>query len=135
MKVFLDTNVLVAAFATRGLCADVLRTILAEHELVIGEAVLAELERVLHRKLRLNRKIISEIITLLRRYHVEPVPKEAPDFSLLSPEDRTVLGAAYAAQVDIFVTGDQDLLTFNDQVPFEVTDPRGFWNRAKGRKK
>ena len=34
VRVFLDTNVLVAAFATRGLCADVVRTVLAEHELV-----------------------------------------------------------------------------------------------------
>ena len=36
MRVFLDTNMLVAAFATRGLCEDVLRTTLSEHELVIG---------------------------------------------------------------------------------------------------
>tara|TARA_Y100000590_G_C15710915_1_gene1010249 strand:+ start:1307 stop:1432 length:126 start_codon:yes stop_codon:yes gene_type:complete len=40
MKVFLDTNVLVSAFATRGLCADVMRVILTEHELLIGEVVL-----------------------------------------------------------------------------------------------
>ena len=32
MKVFLDTNVLVSGFATRGLCADVIRLALAEHE-------------------------------------------------------------------------------------------------------
>lgn len=32
MRVFLDTNVLVSAFATRGLSADVFRLVLAEHE-------------------------------------------------------------------------------------------------------
>jgi hypothetical protein len=36
VRVCLDTNVLVAAFATRGLCADVLRTVIAEHELVLA---------------------------------------------------------------------------------------------------
>ena len=30
MRLFLDTNVLVAAFATRGLCADLLSAVLAE---------------------------------------------------------------------------------------------------------
>ena len=30
-------NVLVSAFATRGVCADVLRVVLAEHTLVTGE--------------------------------------------------------------------------------------------------
>ena len=42
MKVCLDTNVLVAAFATRGLCADLLRTVVTKHELVIGEVILTE---------------------------------------------------------------------------------------------
>ena len=53
MRVFLDTNVLVAAYATHGLCEDVFRVILAEHELVVSETVLAEFERVLGQKLRL----------------------------------------------------------------------------------
>ena len=50
MKVFLDTNVLVAAFATRGLCADVMRVVLAEHQLITGEVVLSELRRALGRR-------------------------------------------------------------------------------------
>ena len=40
MRVFLDTNVLVAAFATRGLCADVFRLVLAEHELLVSAALI-----------------------------------------------------------------------------------------------
>jgi predicted nucleic acid-binding protein len=47
VKVFLDTNVLVSAFASRGLCADLMRYLLAEHELLAGEAVLTELRRAL----------------------------------------------------------------------------------------
>jgi predicted nucleic acid-binding protein len=47
LRGFLDTNVLVSAFATRGLCADVLRHVLTEHELLTGEVVLAELRRAL----------------------------------------------------------------------------------------
>ena len=56
MKVFLDTNVLVSAFATRGLCADVMRVILTEHELLIGEVVLTELQRILSKKFKCQRK-------------------------------------------------------------------------------
>ena len=44
MRVLLDTDVLVAAFATRGICQDVIRVVLAEHRLLIGESVLEELE-------------------------------------------------------------------------------------------
>ena len=51
MRVFLDTNVLVSAVATRGLCADVLREILVSHQLVISSPLIDELENVLHAKI------------------------------------------------------------------------------------
>jgi hypothetical protein len=35
LRVFLDTNVLVSAFATRGLCADLLELVLLQHELIV----------------------------------------------------------------------------------------------------
>ena len=37
MNVALDTNVLAAAFGTRGLCADLLRVVLTGHDLVLAE--------------------------------------------------------------------------------------------------
>ena len=42
MRVLLDTNVIVSAVTTRGLCADVFRTVLADHELVTCPKVLQE---------------------------------------------------------------------------------------------
>lgn len=56
MKIFADTNVLVNAFTARGLCADLLEVILADHQLISGEIVLDELERVLIKKLNVPQK-------------------------------------------------------------------------------
>ena len=53
MKVYLDTNVLVSAFATRGLSADLFESVLVGHDLVLGNRVVDELQRSLQRKLRL----------------------------------------------------------------------------------
>ena len=50
MKVFLDTNVLVSAFMARGLCADLFRYVLAEHEVLTGEVSLVEFRRILRHK-------------------------------------------------------------------------------------
>lgn len=44
MKVFLDTNVIVSAFGTRGLCADLIRLVIARHELTVSEVVLEEVK-------------------------------------------------------------------------------------------
>ena len=45
MRVALDTSVLISAIGARGLCADPLRMVLRDHDLVAGEQVLAELRR------------------------------------------------------------------------------------------
>lgn len=65
MRVCLDTNVLVAAFATRGLCADVLRTVLAEHDLVIGEVIFEALRRTLATKLKVPADQIAAVEAVL----------------------------------------------------------------------
>ena len=74
MKVFFDTNVLVAAFATRGLCADLFAHVLLEHELVVGEVVLDELREKLRTKLKLPKKTVDEIEALLRESVVVKKP-------------------------------------------------------------
>ncbi len=63
MKVFFDTNVLIAAFATRGLCADLFAHVLLEHDLVVGEVVLTELRT----KLRTNSSCPREPSTRSKR--------------------------------------------------------------------
>ena len=136
MKVFLDTNVLVSGFATRGLCADVIRLVLAEHELVIGEVVLDELERALTRKVKLPPPVISEILAFLESQTLQPRPKTAPEVRIRGEADLWVLASALAAKADVLVTGDQDLLEARGEVSgLVITDPRGFWNLATKRTK
>ena len=136
MKVFLDTNALVSGLAARGLCADVIRLVLAEHELVIGEVVLAELERALSQKIKLPRPVISEILAFLESQTVQPRPKTAPEVRIRDEDDLWVLASALAAKADVLVTGDQDLLEVREQVSgLVITDPRGFWHLATKRPK
>ena len=58
MRLFLDTNVLASAFGTRGLCLDLLRLVLDEHELLASIPLLDELERVLDEKFEEARRRI-----------------------------------------------------------------------------
>ena len=136
MRVFLDTNVLVSGFATRGLCADVIRLVLAEHELVIGEVVLRELERVLTRKIELPAETIQEIIAFIEQQTVQPTPKTVSPIPVRDEDDRWILAVALTAKAEVLVTGDKDLLDVADRVSaLTITDPRGFWTLAKKRSK
>jgi hypothetical protein len=68
LKVFLDTNVLIAAFATRGLCADVLRLGATDHELLIGAPVLVAVPAILVTTLRMPAPARNKVLQLLLRF-------------------------------------------------------------------
>ena len=127
MRIFLDTNVIVSAVATRGLCADVLHVVVAEHELLVGKTVLKELRRVLRQKLRVPAATVNELGAFLRR-HSTIVSKQAPlAVSLRDADDEAVLAEAVAGGADILVSGDRDLLQIADAAPIPILAPRGLW--------
>jgi len=128
VRVFLDTNVLVAAVATRGLCADVMRVVLAEHELITGEVVLSELRKALARRIRLPEAAIEDIVALLREQEVVPKPPKPSELPIRDPDDRWILASAMEGKADVLVTGDRDLLAVADKAPLPVLDPRAFWD-------
>jgi uncharacterized protein len=128
VRVFLDTNVLAAAFATRGLCSDVMRVVLAEHELITGDVVLTELRKVLVQRIKLPVATVDEILTLLRDQELVPKPKKPSDLRVRDPDDRWILASATAGRADVLVTGDQDLLDVAGKAELSVLSPRGFWD-------
>ena len=95
MRIALDTNVLVSAFATRGLSSDVLNLILADHQLVLGEAVLGELDRVLRTKLKVPADTAAETTTFLRTQAV--IVSSAPSSSTQCRVSWVLCGTAQAS--------------------------------------
>ena len=131
MRVFLDTNVLVAAFATRGLCADVFRLTLAAHEMVVSEQVMTELERTLREKIGLPERELRSVLSLVREEATQAREAEAT-VSVRDPSDTPILAAAQASGADVLVTGDGDLLELEQPVRIRIVSPRGFWQLVKG---
>jgi putative PIN family toxin of toxin-antitoxin system len=127
VRVFLDTNVLVSAVATRGLAADVLRVVLTEHTLVTGEVVLVELRGALERKLRMPKASVDELEALLREFDVVSRPAKPAPIDVRDADDAWVIGSASAGGADVLVTGDRDLLDVAESSPVRILDPRAFW--------
>lgn len=131
MRVFFDTNVRVSAYATRGICVDLVRFVLAEHELVTGEVNLEELRRVLGERFGAPAERFDAIESELRAETVVPRPPESSAVSVRDPDDRWVLASAMSGGADLLVTGDQDLLAVAGQVSIPIVDPRGCWDRLR----
>ena len=131
MKVFLDTNVLVSAFVARGLCADLFRYVLAEHEILTGEVNLIELKRTLRDKFAATAGQIAAVEGQLRDHTVVPKPAVRAAIRVRDKDDEWVLASAIAGAADMLVTGDQDLLAVAEDAPLPVLTPREAWERLR----
>jgi putative PIN family toxin of toxin-antitoxin system len=126
VRVFFDTNVLVSAFVSRGLCNDLLEIVLAEHELLVSDLVVEEFERVLRDKLGAPKPVLERALSILD--HAEAVPNSTavPGGPGFDEDDAAILGAAIEAEADVFVTGDQELLALAKGQPVPAVSPRRF---------
>ena len=129
MKVFLDTNVLIAAFAARGLCADVFRLAATDHELLIGAPVLVEMRRILETKLRMPAAARNEVLQVLARFAQAPAAVVPIALGINDPEDEWVVACAIAASAGVFVTGDKALLGLRRAQDLPIISPREFWTQ------
>jgi putative PIN family toxin of toxin-antitoxin system len=132
VKVFFDTNVLVAAFATRGLCADLFAHVLLEHELLVGESVLRELRTTLRGKLKLPKKNIDEIESVLRDRPIIRTPPKHLGLGISDRDDEWIVAEAVAGGAEVLVTGDAAVLKLGKRAPLPIVAPRGLWDLLRG---
>jgi predicted nucleic acid-binding protein len=127
VRVFLGTNVLVSAFATRGLCAEVLELVLLDHDLIVGQAVLRELRKALRDKVKLPTTRSAEIVDFIAGEATEVVDQAEPTLADVDAADARVLGEALAGHAALFVTGDAALLRLEAVRALRIVSPRRFW--------
>ena len=128
MRVVLDTNVLVAAFAARGLCAELLEHCVREHQLLTSEYILAEVRQSLVSKLGASGRDADEAVKLLRTRLTVVEPLELGRRVCRDPKDDPIPGTAAAAHCEVLVTGDKDLLEVGAYETVRIVSPRGFWS-------
>jgi putative PIN family toxin of toxin-antitoxin system len=131
MKVFLETNVLASAFATRGLCSDVLREVFASHDLYTSIEVLKELREVLKNKFGFPENLIKRILLLLQREANMAYSQEQVEIYIKDKADIPILNAAVGADIHVFVTGDKELQDLASIGNLKIISPRKFWEILK----
>ena len=120
MRVFLDTNVLVSAVATRGLCADVVREILVSHQLVVSFPLIAELKNILHTKIGIPQEIISDFIEVLNQDSILSETTKLTTIDINDKDDILILSTALNGNSELFVTGDKELLELGTILTFNI---------------
>ena len=132
MRVVLDTNVLLAGFATHGLCAALLTLVYRDHIVVLSEHILDEVARHYRGKFKATKAQAEAVIGVLRSSSELVQPAAVPRGTLRDKDDLPVLGTAVAGAVSCLVTGDQELLALGGFQGIEILSPRDFYDRLRG---
>jgi putative PIN family toxin of toxin-antitoxin system len=127
VRVLLDTNVIVSAVTTRGLCADVFRAVLAAHELVICPQVLQEVRRILGMKFDVPEQLIAEYLELIGQDAIVAEFEGLPDLPIQDRDDAEIVAAAIGARAEVLVTGDHELQSLKNIGQLRIISPRAFW--------
>jgi putative PIN family toxin of toxin-antitoxin system len=127
VRVVLDANVLVAALATRGACAELYARVLAVHEYAVDSNLEGEVVRVLRDKFKLPAERLAGITALLGSTAIRLTAPPLDEPACRDPDDDRVLMLALAFRADVLVTGDEDLLVLHPWKGIPILRPREFW--------
>ena len=134
MRIVFDSNVLMAAFGTRGLCDALFAACGGEHRRYVSEPIFAEVTRHLSGKFKMPLERVEQIETYLREQCASVVPVDVPADACRDPNDLMVLGTGIAAQADAIVTGDRDLLDLGEYEGIAILSPRALYERLRSLK-
>ena len=125
MIVVFDTNVIVAALLTNGLCHECFRRAVRRRLLASSPGLLDELESTLRRKFVVTPSARAFLQTFRNQVRlVDPAPLPAP--VCRDRDDDLVLATALSAGAERIVTGDRDLLVLGEYAGVRLVSPRQF---------
>jgi uncharacterized protein len=128
VKAVFDTNVLIAAFLTEGICAKLLiRARKRDFDLILCDGILQEFKRILKKKFATSPHETSEALIILSEAtreilgqvdSIKPICRDS--------DDDLILACAGDAVADYVVTGDEDFLVLKNYEGTSIVTPREF---------
>jgi putative PIN family toxin of toxin-antitoxin system len=128
LRAVFDTNVVIAAFLTEGICAKLLsRARRRDFDLILCDGILQEFKVVLKKKFASSPHETTAALVLLSEAAIEiqgrtdsitPICRDS--------DDDLILACARQADADYIVTGDEDLLVLKNYEGISIVNPREF---------
>jgi putative PIN family toxin of toxin-antitoxin system len=129
LKLLLDTNVLIAAFISRGNCSELLEHAVSSHTVVCSNYTLEEFREKLIAKFAISAADAKRAAALLRSRFEIVVPAVVPKSACPDEDDLPVLGSAVAGGCACAVTGDGGLVALGAYQGIPILSPAEFWQQ------
>jgi putative PIN family toxin of toxin-antitoxin system len=130
VRVVLDTNVLLPALFSPGLCEALLDGLLENpgFTIVLSGHIIEEC-REHAAKFKVPRADMDEAMALILEHAEIVEPADMPRSACPDPDDLPVLGTAVAGKADVLVTGDKALLRLRRVHGIPILSPRDLYAR------
>ncbi len=127
MRVVIDANVLIAAYAARGLCEATVELCIINNHIILTQDMLNDLAEKLTKKIRLPTVSVAAITAYLKNNSQMVTAAQVPPKACRDPDDLNILGAAVAGDADYIISGDDDLLSLKAYEGIPIVTPRQYW--------
>ncbi|HQP48607.1 MAG TPA: putative toxin-antitoxin system toxin component, PIN family [Spirochaetota bacterium] len=131
MRVVLDSNIIIAAFASRGLCSSLFELCIEKHEVIISQQILQEVSKNLEKKFKMPEKSINEVVAYLVEFCTLLNCEMLAENVCRDRDDDGIIGLAFQNAVKYIITGDKDLLVLEKNKIVRIITPREFWALSK----
>jgi putative PIN family toxin of toxin-antitoxin system len=125
VKIVCDTNVLIAGLVADGLCRDIVKRRLPALELFSSKPLVDELADKLKEKFGIEPEKLPLLIAYQEKISMVE-PQRLSKRICRDPDDDLVLATAVAAEADVILTGDDDLLVLKTFQEIRILSPRQF---------
>ena len=127
MRLVIDTNVLIAAFISRGVCNELLEHCVINHDVILSKFILDELKEKLTTKFQFTTREANAVVSLLKSRCSVVRTQSLPSPLSRDPDDDNVIATALSGTCECIITGDKDLLVLKKAGDVLIVSPSDFW--------
>jgi putative PIN family toxin of toxin-antitoxin system len=133
VKIVLDTNVILAGMATRGVCEALIRICTAspQHIVLLSEPILDEFADHYQHIFGMSSDQTKSVVRLLRESAIVVKPVVVDKEACRDPDDLLVLGTALAGNANCIISGDNDLLVLRYFKGIPILSPRVAYDQLR----
>jgi putative PIN family toxin of toxin-antitoxin system len=127
MRLVIDTNVIIAAFISHGVCNELLEHCVINHDVVLSSFILDELKDKLTDKFKFTTRDATAVVSLLKSRCSVVRTQSLPSPVSRDPDDDNIIATAISGACALIITGDKDLLDLKKAGDILIVSPDQFW--------
>lgn len=127
MKILFDANVIISGFISQGYTFDVIKDAIFRHELYYTGYLLKEVQKNLSTKFALSDEATTYIIYTIEKHFIKGKTTNTVEDVCRDPKDNQALADAVTNNIEVIVTGDNDLLELKKYKEIKIILPKDYW--------